>query len=89
LAQVLALAFERGSLVPLDIYNHLGSMKLKSILTSILIFSLLSLQAQDITQQNFTQALEELTSMLQGTQPLDFERAVFITENAYHDNTIA
>jgi hypothetical protein len=64
-------------------------MKLKSILTTLLIFSLLSLHAQDTTQQNFTNALAEITSMLSGTQPLDFERATFITENAYHENTIA
>ena len=39
-------------------------------------------------KQPFHQVYEEVSTMLQGTQPLDFERAVFITENAHRDNTI-
>jgi HNH/Endo VII superfamily nuclease toxin with a HHH motif len=64
-------------------------MKIKALLPVILFLVSLQLHGQqDTTQQHFSKALEELTSMLSGTQPLDFERAVFITENAYRDNAI-
>ena len=64
-------------------------MKTKILLPVILLLVSLQLHAQqDSIKQNFPKAMEEISSILQGTQPLDFERAVFITENAYRDNAI-
>lgn len=42
--------------------------------------------ATDSSNIHFENALQEVKEMLEGTKKLDFERAVFITENAYHDN---
>lgn len=41
----------------------------------------------DSTKIYFDNALEEVKEMLEGSRPLDFQRAVFITENAYFDNS--
>lgn len=62
-------------------------MKVKILIPLLLIFSVLVLKAQDISKQNFQQAFEEISAMLAEKQPLDFERAVFITENAYRENS--
>ncbi|MFM7431818.1 MAG: hypothetical protein ACKO1F_18270 [Flammeovirgaceae bacterium] len=62
-------------------------MKTKFLL--FLILSVSVLKAQDIPKQNFQQAYEEISSMLDGKQPLDFEKAVFFTENAYRDNAFS
>jgi hypothetical protein len=63
---------------------------MKTKLISFLLFlSVLTLQArQDSTQLHFKNAQQEIFAMLDGQQPVDFERAVFITENAYRSNTI-
>lgn len=63
-------------------------MKHKILIPLLLIFSVLTLKAQDISKQNFQQAYQEIVSMLEGKQPLDFEKAVFLTENAYRDNSL-
>lgn len=63
-------------------------MKLKFVLPLLFAFSALALKAQD-THQNFQQAYQEISAMLEGKQPLNFEKAVFLTENAYHDNAIS
>lgn len=63
-------------------------MKHKILIPLLLIFSVLTLKAQDISKQNFQQAYQEISSMLEGKQPLDFEKAVFLTENAYRDNSL-
>ena len=39
-------------------------------------------------QDRYRAALEEIRQMLNGTKPLDFKRAVFVTENAYLDNRL-
>lgn len=62
-------------------------MKIKIIIPLLLAFSVCSLKAQNKSNQHFRQAFEEITAMLEGKQPLDFERAVFITENAYRENS--
>lgn len=36
--------------------------------------------------QLFRQALDEVQAMLEGTDSMSFERAVFVTENVYYDN---
>lgn len=65
-------------------------MKTKILLPFLLFLSALTIQAQqDSTQQHFTHALAEISSMLEGIQPLDFERAVFVTENAYRVNAVS
>jgi hypothetical protein len=63
-------------------------MKSKIFTSIILFFLVLHLHAQDTARHNFSNAFQEISSMLDGKQPLDFERAVFITENAYRDNVI-
>ena len=40
-------------------------------------------------KEYFNQAKAELVQMLSGAKPLDYERAVFVTENAYLGNTIS
>lgn len=63
-------------------------MKHKILFPLLLVFSAFKLRAQDNSRQNFEQAYQEITSMLEGKQALDFERAVFLTENAYRDNAL-
>jgi Restriction endonuclease fold toxin 5 len=63
-------------------------MKAKILIPLLLVLSVFTLPAQDSARFHFQKAFEELSSMLEGKQPLDFERAVFITENAYRDNLI-
>jgi hypothetical protein len=38
--------------------------------------------------QYYWQAFHEITAMLEGSEPLEFKRAVFISENPYFDNTL-
>ncbi len=63
-------------------------MKAKIIIPLLVILSICSLKAQEAPSQHFRQAFEEISAMLDGKQPLDFEKAVFITENAYRDNSL-
>jgi len=66
-------------------------MKAKHItlLFFTLLFSIFELKAQqDSGRIYFQQAFDELTTMLDGKQPLNYEHAVFITENAYRENSI-
>jgi hypothetical protein len=39
-------------------------------------------------KQYYQGALEEIQAMLEGRQPASFKRAVFLTENAYYNNTL-
>ena len=64
-------------------------MKHKILIPFLLIFLVSMLNAQDISKQHFQQAYQEISSMLEGKQPLDFEKVVFLTENAYRDNAIS
>jgi hypothetical protein len=64
-------------------------MKTKTLLPFLLLISVFTLKAQNTPKQNFQQAYQQISSMLQGTQPLDFEKAVFLTENAYSDDSIS
>jgi len=57
---------------------------IKSILLSIMLFISIALSAQNSVKQNFILAKNEIESMLSGKTPLDYEKAVFITENAYY-----
>jgi hypothetical protein len=66
----------------------MSGLSMKAKIFFPLLFVLSSLQALQDTTQYITHAFSEITSMPQGTQPLDFERTVFITENAYRDNVI-
>jgi len=63
-------------------------MKAKIIIPLLVILSICSLKAQEAPSQHFRQAFEEISAMVEGKQPLDFEKAVFITENAYRDNSL-
>jgi hypothetical protein len=63
-------------------------MKAKIIIPLLVILSICSLEAQEVPSQHFPQAFEEISAMLEGKQLLDFEKAVFLTENAYRDNSL-
>lgn len=53
-----------------------------------LIFFLTDLKAQSI-DENYTNAFNEIKSMLQDEKPISFKNAVFLTENAYHKGTLS
>ncbi|MES2731794.1 MAG: hypothetical protein V4714_08600, partial [Bacteroidota bacterium] len=46
------------------------------------------LLVESTLQRRYQAALEEIRQMLTGARPLDFKRAVFVTENAYLDNQL-
>lgn len=60
--------------------------KIISRLITVTILLCNALIAQNDIKQCFINAKFEMDSMLSGKKPLDYERAVFITENAYHNN---
>lgn len=65
-------------------------MRLKLLILALL-FSM-NIQAQEPQDTSnidisYQRAFNELNDMLAGELPIDFKRAVFITENAYFDNT--
>jgi hypothetical protein len=55
------------------------------LLTTLSVKTIWAQETQALTN-NFEQAKNEITAMLEGKQPLSFEKAVFLTENAYNDN---
>lgn len=57
---------------------------------SLVILMVLSfcLRAQQTDKKYFLDAKNEIENMLNGTKPLDYEKAVFIMENAYYDNKL-
>ena len=57
-----------------------------SLLTSIVTTVLGGTEKADSSKIYFENAFVELKSMIEGKQSPDFERAVFISENAYWDN---
>ena len=67
-------------------------MKKNHLLTALLIGQFLSVQvlfAIDIPENpksHFYSAKQELVNMLEGKTPLDYERAIFIIEDAYWEN---
>ncbi|MEI6697262.1 MAG: hypothetical protein WCO13_14505 [Bacteroidota bacterium] len=66
-------------------------MKLKCIIV-IVFFLLLTFYGQsqktktDASKESFYKAYDALKSMLEGKDSLNYEKAVFVTENAYHNN---
>lgn len=60
--------------------------KIKTVILTTILLLCNIVQAQKNSKQYFVNAKNEIDSMLSGKKPLDYERAVFITENAYHDN---
>ena len=64
----------------------------KPIITLTLLFVLLTFYGKsqttiaDSSKVNFYKAYAALQNMLEGKDSLNYEKAVFITENAYHDN---
>lgn len=61
--------------------------KLRTCIFFILIILILGVQAQT-SQSYYTEVYSELSSMLSGNKPLDFKRAVFLTENAYNEDQL-
>jgi hypothetical protein len=43
---------------------------------------------QEISEQYFQEAVDEITDMLQDKKPVSFKRAVFLTENAYYNGKL-
>lgn len=60
----------------------------RAIILSYLLFIGITINAQTTSKQNFINAKNEIENMLNGKTPLDYERAIFITENAYYDNKL-
>lgn len=52
------------------------------------LFFTLNSKAQDSTKKCFYSAKDEIEAMLKGDKPLDYERAVFLTENSYYGNSL-
>ena len=64
-------------------------MKTIPLLTLFLfsLFNALS-QSPDTVLENYTKAYDELNQMLRGTAPTSLKRAVYLTENAFFDNSL-
>lgn len=58
------------------------------LLTTIIILLFSIVRAQDKAKLHFVNAKNEIDSMLSGKKPLNYERAVFITENAFYGNEL-
>lgn len=56
------------------------------IATTLLLNMKFANANSDSTKIYFQQAFKEVKNMLEGKQPMSFEKAVFVTENAYRDN---
>ena len=67
-------------------------MKKITILTVFALLSTFAQSANNITDSSkaaFYSALDTLQNMLEGKDSLNYEKAVFITENAYYDNKLS
>ncbi len=63
-------------------------MQKLTILLLILGFGPLCGYGQAEHRKLYEQAFDEQHRMLKGELPIDFKRAVYITENAYHNGTL-
>ena len=45
-------------------------------------------QNEDAISKNYEKAYLEIEQMLRGDKPIDFKKAIFLAENAYHNNTL-
>ena len=61
---------------------------LLTILLQATIFATNGIDNLQVQKQCFSEAKAELENMLSGKSPLDYERAVFVTENAYWNNAV-
>lgn len=57
-------------------------------LTFLAFFTFLTTFGQEKSEQYFQEAVDEICQMLEGKKPIDFKRAVFLTENAYYDGQL-
>lgn len=57
-------------------------------LTLLVFLTFLTTYGQEKSEQYFQEAVDEITQMLEGQKPIDFKRAVFLTENAYYDGQL-
>lgn len=70
-------------------------MKTTKIFLSLIVGTTLLLNTKfatantDSTKMFFQKAFDEVKNMLEAKQPMNFERAIFVTENAYLNNSIA
>jgi hypothetical protein len=62
-------------------------MRTPKILIILLTFLNINTYAQD-AKQYYTDAFNEQLAMLQGKKPIDFKRAVFVTENSYYKGSL-
>jgi hypothetical protein len=63
-------------------------MKIQRRIVFLLFVSAVASALHSQPSDSYPKAFKELNDMLNGTIPLDFKRAVFVTENAYKDNTL-
>jgi len=61
---------------------------MKRLLMTILLFTAICTVNSQTVIDNYQQSLNELTQMLNGSQPVNFKKAVFTVENAYFDNKL-
>ena len=64
-------------------------MKQYIVILSFLLLSQNIFADSNSSLSYYTAAQQELQDMLAGKQPLSYERAIFIIENAYNDNTLS
>lgn len=57
-------------------------------LTLLVLLTFLTTYGQESSDRYFQEAVDEITQMLEGQKPIDFKRAVFLTENAYYDGQL-
>lgn len=57
-------------------------------LTLLAILTFLTTFGQKKSEQYFQEAVDEISQMLEGQKPINFKRAVFLTENAYYDGQL-
>src|SRR5690606_30055659 len=57
-------------------------------LTFLAILTFLTTFGQEKSERYFQEAVDEISQMLEGQKPIDFKRAVFLTENAYYDGQL-
>ena len=64
-------------------------MKNNVIFVLISYFFTISFASANDHKEMYRKVFEEQSQMIKGEKPIDFKRAVFITENAFHKNTLS
>jgi len=62
-------------------------MKIKQLIAFVIVLSYSSINAQN-KERIYENTFNLVDSMLTGTKPINFQQAVYLTENAYFDNQL-